>query len=167
MTCTKCYQSFGGFFDSLNANLSGPNLCPKCRGEEQSRLYKAELRQQEVAELAESVTLTTTHGIDGFRVESYLGIESVEVVIGTGMFTEMGGSIADFLGRRSKGFEGKLQRAKQIAFESLKMIAAKKGANAVIGIDLDYTEFSGNRVGLILNGTLVRIVPKSQAGEIS
>ena len=40
---------------------------------------------------------------------------------------------------------------------ALKILAAEKGANAVVGVDLDYTEFSGNRVGLILNGTLVKV----------
>ena len=41
----------------------------------------------------------------------------------------------------------------------LKYNAYKKGGNAVIGIDIDYTEFSGNRVGLIINGTIVKIEP--------
>ena len=41
--------------------------------------------------------------------------------------------------------------------DGLKMIAAEQGANAIIGLDLDYSEFSGNRVVLIINGTLVRL----------
>ena len=62
-------------------------------------------------------------------------------------------------------FESKLQQAKQTAFTLLKTRAAEKGANAVVGIDLDYTEFTGNRIGLILNGTLVRAVPLSNPSQ--
>ena len=43
--------------------------------------------------------------------------------------------------------------------DALKYVAAEKGANAVIGVDLDYSEFSGNRIALIINGTLVRLAP--------
>src|SRR5262249_28728131 len=100
--------------------------------------------------------------IEGQRIVAYLGIESVEVVIGTGFLSELSGEISDFLGARSKRFEGKLQEAKRVAFDLLKMRAAEKNANAVIGIDLDYTEFSGNRIGLIVNGTLVRAMPIDQ-----
>jgi uncharacterized protein YbjQ (UPF0145 family) len=53
--------------------------------------------------------------------------------------------------------ETKLRAAKDQAMNTLKYIAAEKGANAVIGIDLDYTEFSGNRIALIINGTLVKL----------
>lgn len=103
------------------------------------------------------VILTTTHSVEGHRIESYLGIESVEFVIGTGFLSELTGGIADLFGRRSRLFEGKLHDAKREAFEALKYVAMRRGANAVVGIDMDYTEFSGNRVALILNGTLVYV----------
>jgi uncharacterized protein YbjQ (UPF0145 family) len=77
----------------------------------------------------------------------------------------LSGDISDFLGIRSKGFEGKLQEAKRVAFDLLKMRAAEKDANAVVGVDLDYTEFSGNRIGLIVNGTLVRAEPIDQTSH--
>jgi uncharacterized protein YbjQ (UPF0145 family) len=111
--------------------------------------------------------VTTTHSIDGHRVFKYLGIESVEVVIGTGLWSEFTGDLADFLGRRSKGFEAKLQQAKEAAFQILKMKAAEKGAHAVIGIDMDYTEFSSNRIGVIVNGTLVRLAQLRRTGPDS
>jgi uncharacterized protein YbjQ (UPF0145 family) len=106
-------------------------------------------------ELAQNVLLTTTPSIDGHRIKKYLGIESVEFVIGTGLFSEITSSVQDFFGQRSSGFEKKLRDAKTYAMDALKFAAASKGANAVVGIDMDFTEFSGNRIGLILNGTLV------------
>lgn len=103
--------------------------------------------------------MTTTNNLDGYTVSQYMDIESVEIVMGTGVFSEFAGDIADFFGARSTAFELKLQKAKKLAFKKLKFLAFEKGANAVIGIDIDYTEFTGNRIGLIANGTLVKIVP--------
>jgi uncharacterized protein YbjQ (UPF0145 family) len=119
---------------------------------------EAAQRAAEVAERAANVLVTTTPTIEGHRIVSYLGIESVEIVIGTGFFSELTGDISDFFGVRSKAFEGKLQEAKKAAFDLLKTRAEQKGANAVVGVDLDYTEFTGNRIGLIVNGTMVRAV---------
>src|SRR5919198_1045956 len=115
--------------------------------EEWSR--KEQARFEHLRELAKQVILTTTHTIDGHRVKRYLGIESVEFVIGTGLFSEITTEFQDFFGRRSTAFESKLQKAKKTAFETLAMIAAERGANAILGIDVDYAEFTGNRIGLI------------------
>jgi uncharacterized protein YbjQ (UPF0145 family) len=132
--------------------------CPACTAaiarEKQERL-------EHLRQLASKIVLTTTHSIDGHRVAKYLGIESVEYVIGTGVFSEITTDFQDFFGRRSTAFENKLQAAKKTAFETLAMIAAERGANAIVGIDIDYTEFSSNRIGLVVNGTLVEIAPVS------
>jgi uncharacterized protein YbjQ (UPF0145 family) len=152
--CSKC----GAGISIFAADLSGKDtLCDGCK---EAIRTNALIKAEEARKAATKVILTTTHNIDGHTIENYLGIESVEYVIGTGLFSEMSGEISDFFGARSKGFEKKLQIAKQQAMVALKILAAEKGANAVVGVDLDYTEFSGNRVGLILNGTLVRVVPK-------
>ena len=65
---------------------------------------------------------------------------------------------------RSTDFEQKLQRAKAAAFNRLKFVAFEKGANPVIGVDIDYREFSGNRIGVVANGTLMKLAPKGQQG---
>ena len=105
------------------------------------------------------IILTTTNSMDGFRVTKYIDIESVELVIGTGLFSEIGGGFADFFGARSTAFEQKLQQAKRMALDKLRFEAFKRDGNAIVGVDLDYTEFSGNRIGLIANGTIVQVVP--------
>ncbi len=104
-----------------------------------------------------NINLTTTNNIDGYKVERYIDIASVEIVIGTGIFSEFLSDVSDFFGARSTAFETKLQKAKQSAFDKLKFIAVKNNGNAVIGIDIDYTEFTGNRIGIIVNGTIVKI----------
>jgi uncharacterized protein YbjQ (UPF0145 family) len=108
----------------------------------------------------DSVLLTTTNNVDGFIVKRYIDIESVELVLGTGVFMEFAADAEDFFGLRSLGFEQKLQGGKNAAFDILRFRAYERGANAVIAIDVDYTEFSGNRIGLIVNGTAVEIAPE-------
>ena len=127
----------------------------------EERAWKEQVRFEHLRELAKQVILTTTHTIDGHRVKRYRGIESVEFVIGTGLFSEITTDFQDFFGRRSTAFERKLQEAKKTAFDTLAMIAAERGANAILGTDVDYAEFSGNRIGLVVNGTLVEIAPVS------
>ena len=107
--------------------------------------------------LAKSIIMTTTNHVDGYLVEDYLSIESVEIVLGTGVFSEYMGEVADLFGARSTAFEIKMQKAKRTAANTLKHIASSLGGHAVIGVDLDYTEFSSNRTAIILSGTVVKL----------
>jgi uncharacterized protein YbjQ (UPF0145 family) len=66
----------------------------------------------------------------------------VEVIAGSGVISEFGGDISDFFGARSSAFEQKLNKAKRTALDKSRFLAVEKVGNAVIGIDLDYTEFS-------------------------
>jgi uncharacterized protein YbjQ (UPF0145 family) len=153
-----------GLLSAINA-LGGDWVCDSClakreaekSGRDQRLREAAEANRARIAQSSKLVLLTTTPHVDGHTVVKYLGIESVEYVIGTGLFSEMTTEVYDFFGARSGAFEKKLQAAKQYAVDALKHRAAEKGANAVIGVDMDYTEFSNNRVALILNGTLVVI----------
>lgn len=145
-TCESCGESAGLLKGVFLTNIKGKDYCAAC-----AKKY--------VDEATSKIQMTTTVGIDGYKVKRYIDIESVEIVIGTGIFSEFGGEISDFFGARSTAFERKLQKAKQTAFQKLKFKAFEKGGNAVIGVDIDYTEFSGNRVGLIVNGTIVAIEP--------
>jgi len=141
-------------------------LCPKCvdadlkQQKEDERRRRERLREEEenTLQAAAAVIVSTTPNLDGWRVERYIGIESIECVIGTGLFSEITTDFQDFFGRRSSAFEKKLQTAKKNAFDALKYLAAQKGGNAVIGIDMDYTEFSGNRIGLIVTPSSVALL---------
>jgi uncharacterized protein YbjQ (UPF0145 family) len=169
VTCNRCGAK-QGFLEKLNTDIgSDVYYCPSCstaiaeeRAAERRKHEEAERQRIErVKQAAKQVIVTTTPKVDGYYVAKYLGIESVEFVIGTGVFSEVSGSIADFFGARSSAFEKKLQVAKKHAMDALKFIAAEQGANAVVGVDLDYSEFSGNRIALIINGTLVKLSPLS------
>lgn len=153
-TCSRCSVKqplLGSFhFDQETKAYYCPACNEKLKSEKAANLER-------LTKLAQSVIVTTTPGIDGQRVLRYLGIESVEFVIGTGLFSEITTEWQDFFGQRSSAFETKLQQAKTTAIQTMRMRAAAKGANAVVAVDLDYTEFSGNRIGLMLNGTLVEV----------
>jgi len=163
VVCSRCGEK-QGIWAALNVDLAnGAYYCPRCvEAFELERAKAADVEKQRMEKLileSRTVLVTTTPNIDGYRVKKYLGIESVEFVIGSGVFSEISSSIADFFRARSSAFEKKLRQAKQHAMGALKFAAIEKGANAVVGIDLDYTEFSNNRIGLIINGTLVLVEP--------
>jgi uncharacterized protein YbjQ (UPF0145 family) len=170
-TCSICGKKTG-IMGILTYDFGADTfVCEDCRykgaaaaaKEAAATAAKAAADQQRIDALkqaASMIPVTTTHTIDGYYVRRYIGIESIEYVIGTGIFSELTTEVRDFFGARSSAFEKKLQTAKQQALLALKYRAAEQGANAIIGIDLDYSEFSGNRVALIINGTLVEIAPR-------
>lgn len=129
------------------------------------KIFCSNRAQKYVDDAASRILITTTVNIDGYKVKRYIDIDSVEIVIGTGIFSEFTGAVSDFFGERSTAFEKKLQNAKENALKKLKYRVFEKGGNAVIGIDLDYTEFSGNRIGLIANGTIVEVEPIKTQNE--
>ncbi len=121
---------------------------------EQSRWLKPE---EVLPRVVADIVATTTPGLEGRRIKRYIDVESVEVVFGTSPLTELTAGVEDFLGRNSTEFETKLQTAKRSALARLKYRALCLGGNAVVGVDLDYTEFSSNRVGVVANGTVVEV----------
>ena len=82
--------------------------------------------------------LSTTHGIEGRKVSDYKGIVVGEAILGTNIFSDMFAGIRDIVGGRSGAYEKELAKARGIALNELEQRAAECGANAVIGIDIDY-----------------------------
>lgn len=101
--------------------------------------------------------LTSGFFFEGYRIAEYIGFVSGECVLGTGFLSEFNLQIADILGASNTLFENKLIKAKLIAMDELKKYADELGANAIIGLDIDYTTFSFNVMGVIANGTAVRV----------
>jgi uncharacterized protein YbjQ (UPF0145 family) len=160
LVCARCGVK-QGMMAVLSADIGATTYyCEDCKQKiAQKNAADKVQRIEKLKDEASKVIVTTTMNVDRYYVAKYVGIESVEFVIGTGAFSEISTSIADFFGARSSAFEKKLRAAKAHAIEALKFLAAEQGANAVIGIDLDYTEFTGNRIALIINGTLVQLAP--------
>lgn len=101
--------------------------------------------------------LTTTPNLEGRRITRYCGVVAGEAVLGANLFKDMFASIRDIVGGRSGTYEKELRRARQIALDELADQARELGANAVVGIDLDY-EVLGEKNGMLMvsaSGTAV------------
>lgn len=101
--------------------------------------------------------ITTGYNFEGYDIVQYLDVLSASIVLGTGMFSSANASVADFFGTRSNSYEHKLQDAKNAAINELKNQTSSRGGNAIIGIDIDYTTFGADIIGVIANGTAVKI----------
>lgn len=102
---------------------------------------------------------TTTHNIEGKSIEQYLGVVSAEVIIGANVFKDILGGLRDFFGGRSGTYEKVLMEAKQNAMDELVQRSQALGANAIVGIDLDFETVGsgGSMLMVIASGTAVRI----------
>ena len=101
--------------------------------------------------------LTTTQSIEGKKITRYCGIVAGEAVLGANVFKDMFASIRDIVGGRSGTYEKELRKARQISLNELAEQAAELGANAVVGIDIDY-EVLGEKNGMLMvsaSGTAV------------
>ena len=103
--------------------------------------------------------LTTTPIIEGKQITKYYGIVSGETIIGANVFRDFLAGIRDFVGGRSGSYEEVLREAKETALKEMSEEAAKLGANAVIGVDLDYETVgsSGSMLMVTACGTAVLI----------
>ena len=103
--------------------------------------------------------MTTTPNIEGKSISRYCGVVTGEAILGANVFKDLFAGIRDIVGGRSATYERELQKARDIALAELKERAAELGANAVVGIDLDY-EVLGQGNGMLMvsaSGTAVRL----------
>jgi len=103
--------------------------------------------------------LTTTNTIETHPVKEYLGIVTGETIIGANIFKDFFAGIRDIVGGRASSYEGVLREAKDTALKEMETQAEQLGANAVIGIDLDY-ETVGPNGGMLMvtaSGTAIKI----------
>jgi uncharacterized protein YbjQ (UPF0145 family) len=82
--------------------------------------------------------ITTTPSLDGRRIVRYLGVVAGEAIMGANVFKDLFAGVRDIVGGRSGTYERELQRAREIALDELEQRARALGANAVVGVDLDY-----------------------------
>jgi uncharacterized protein YbjQ (UPF0145 family) len=109
--------------------------------------------------MSASVVLSTTPGIEGKRITRYCGIVTGEAILGANIFKDLFAGIRDIVGGRSATYERELRRARELALDELAQNAAALGANAVVGIDLDYETVGGQGSMLMVSvsGTAVAI----------
>jgi uncharacterized protein YbjQ (UPF0145 family) len=105
--------------------------------------------------------VTTTDSLQGQEIVQYYGIVSGEAILGTNIFRDFFAGIRDIVGGRSAGYEKSLREAKDTALREMTDAAKAMGANAVIGVDLDYETISigegGGMMMVAASGTAVKI----------
>lgn len=101
--------------------------------------------------------LTTTSQISGKEITEYKGIVNGEVILGANVFRDILASIRDFIGGRSAAYEEVLKKAKEEALHEMQQEAKKLGANAIIGIDIDYEMIGTGMLMVAISGTAVAI----------
>ena len=103
--------------------------------------------------------LTTTTAIEGRPVSQYLGIVTGEVIVGANIFKDLLAGVRDIVGGRSGAYESTLREARAEAFEEASAEAKSLGADAVIGIDIDYEVLGqgGSMLMVTVSGTAVRL----------
>lgn len=101
--------------------------------------------------------LATTPTLEGMKISTYHGVVTGEAILGANIFKDFFAGIRDIVGGRSAAYEKELHRARELAFEEMQQQAAEFGANAIIGIDIDY-ETVGAEGGMLMvsvSGTAV------------
>ena len=106
-----------------------------------------------------AVIVTTTPSVEGRRITGYQGIVTGEAIMGANIFKDMFAGIRDIVGGRAGAYEGALRDARREAFEELRYEAERAGADAVVGIDIDYEVVGANGSMLMVSvsGTAVKL----------
>lgn len=147
--CTVC---------SIDAGF-GMNVCAACREKRMGTAEEDQLRlEAELTDKARAVIITTVPSLEGYRVIRTIEVITAECVLGMNVFKDFFAGMSDFFGGRSATTQTALRDIRKIVLNDLRKEAALIGANAVIGVDLDYSEFSGqgkSMLFLVASGTAV------------
>lgn len=102
--------------------------------------------------------ITTTQSIEGSRITAYHGVVVGEAIMGANVVRDLFAGITDIIGGRSGAYEQKLADARQVAFEEIEQHAAKLGADAIVGVDLDYEVVGDSMLMVSVSGTAVSTI---------
>lgn len=103
--------------------------------------------------------LTTTPSIEGKPIQEYIGIVTSEAIIGANIVKDLFAGIRDIVGGRSGTYERVIEEARMNALQELEAKAVRMGANAVVGIDLDFETVGsgGSMLMVVATGTAVKV----------
>ena len=99
--------------------------------------------------------ITTTQSIEGRKITTYHGVVVGEAIMGANVVRDLFAGITDIIGGRSGAYEQKLADAREVAFKELEDRAAKLGADAIVGVDLDYEVVGDSMLMVSVSGTAV------------
>jgi uncharacterized protein YbjQ (UPF0145 family) len=108
------------------------------------------------------VIISTTPSLDGFHIARYLGVVGGDAILGANVFKDFFAGVRDIVGGRSAAYEQQLREAKEIAFNEMSYWATSVGANAVVGVDVDYETIGASMLMVSVSGTAVYCVADGQ-----
>ncbi|GAB2696348.1 heavy metal-binding domain-containing protein [Paenibacillus thermoaerophilus] len=101
--------------------------------------------------------ITTTATIEGHPIREYVGVVTGEAIMGANVVRDFFASVTDIVGGRSGAYESKLKEARDVAFHEMSAQAQRAGANAIVGVDIDYEVVREGMLMVAVSGTAVRI----------
>ena len=155
--CNECGAEYGMF------SGGGKGMCAECLAHEiTGNADRTEKKQKERLErdaAIEAITLTTEAYPIGLNVTERIEVVTAECAFGMNIFKDLFAGVRDIVGGRSEAVQKTLRDSRRVALYELKREAHRVGANAVIGVDLDYVELvaAGNMILLVASGTAVRV----------
>lgn len=159
-TCSVCGKT-ASRFDLFHG------VCDDCRVEQSHKAAAKRQQDEEEAERARvareeglSRIILTTETSHNLPVTERLGIVTAECVLGMNAFRDIAATLRDVVGGRSQTMQRGLREARETALDDLRNQALDLGADAVVGVDLDYSEISGggkSMLFLVVSGTAVRL----------
>jgi len=99
--------------------------------------------------------ITTTPNIEGQKIVKYLGLVNGDAILGANLFKDFFARVRDIVGGRAAAYENELRKAKDIAIQEMTEQAKSAGANAVVGVDLDYETIGNSMLMVSVSGTAV------------
>ena len=107
--------------------------------------------------------VTTTQSIESAKITAYHGVVVGEAIMGANVVRDLFAGITDIIGGRSGAYEQKLVDARQVAFEEIEERARRLGADAIVGVDLDYEVVGDSMLMVSVSGTAVSTAPIAEA----
>ena|SRR5690606_9157921 len=102
--------------------------------------------------------VTTTPSIEGKRITRYCGVITGEAILGANLLKDLFAGLRDLVGGRSATYERELRKARELALEELESYAEELGANAIVGVDLDYEVLGGSNGMLMVSASGTAVV---------
>lgn len=101
--------------------------------------------------------VSTTTAIEGRPVREYLGVVAGETILGANIFRDIGAQFRNITGGRASGYEKELRRGRDEALSEMTQAATELGADAIIGVDIDYETVGGSMLMVTVSGTAVKL----------
>ena len=104
-----------------------------------------------------AITITTTGNIEGRAITAYLGIVAGEAILGVNVFKDITAGFRNIIGGRSGKYEEELRKGRDTAILELEVRAVERGADAVVGVKVDYETVGGQMLMVTAAGTAVKL----------